>query len=151
MEKRPIQSQFENRPRCLRSKSSHPMKDIYCLAERVREKEGDVEGREGDVPWLRLIKDNRWLIRRNSSHRRRVVPGPLFPMLANRLLSPSVSEAHDDVAIIFKNYCPFKSRVEISHNSETDVRGVLAHSRGIINKISPRSAKFKSLRRRTGN
>jgi len=35
------------------------------------------------------IKDNRWLILRNSSLRKGVVPEPLFPMLADQLLSLS--------------------------------------------------------------
>lgn len=46
-------------------------------------------------------------------------------MLADQLLSPSVGFRALDIVIIFKNYCPLKSRTEISHNFETDVRGVL--------------------------
>lgn len=46
-------------------------------------------------------------------------------MLADQLLSLSVGFRGLDVAITFKNYCPLKSRTEISHNSKTDVWGVL--------------------------
>jgi len=42
------------------------------------------------------IKDNRRLILRNSSLRKGVVPEPLFPMLADQLLSLSDGFRHRD-------------------------------------------------------
>jgi len=42
------------------------------------------------------IKDNRRLILRNSSLRKGVVPKPLFPMLADQLLSLSDGFRHRD-------------------------------------------------------